>query len=127
MTIRNTLVALIAALLVSCAATEEPKSDPWQKVEMDLTQIDEDGLRGPPDGKVAVAYEFAVPDTEECRVQVKAIDSTVKLMRGSRGRVGAGKDECLCVGSTHQRNWRDVLRQLAELSYVDRIIECHFE
>jgi hypothetical protein len=94
---------------------------------MDLTQLDGDGLRGPPDGKVAMAYEFAVPNIEECKAQVKAIDSTVKLMPGSRGRVGAGKDECLCIGSTHQRNWREVLRRLAELPYVDRIIECHFE
>jgi hypothetical protein len=38
--------------------------DPWAKVEMDLTQLDEAGLRGPPDGKVADAYEFAIPNTD---------------------------------------------------------------
>ena len=29
------------------------------KVQLDVSSLDDDGLRGPPHGKVAVAYEFA--------------------------------------------------------------------
>ena len=98
-----------------------------RKVEFDLAQLDAEGLRGPADGKVAVSYEFCIPNTDECKARVKAIDPTVQFMPGSRGRIGAGKQECLCIGSTHQKNFRQVLQALANLPYVARIIECHFE
>jgi hypothetical protein len=97
------------------------------KIESDPDSLDEAGLRGPADGKVAVACEFAIPDTERCRNRVRSIDRTVQLMAGSRGRVGAGEGECLCIGSTHQENHREVLCALSRLPCVTRIIECHFE
>ena len=121
---------LLAVLFLSaaCARTREAAvDDVWQKVEFDLTRLDADGLRGPPDGKVSLSYEFCIPNTDERKAEVKAIDRTVQLMSGSRGRIGAGKDQCLCIGFTHQENYREVLRALAELPYVERIIECHFE
>ncbi|HAE39146.1 MAG TPA: hypothetical protein DCG57_10980 [Candidatus Riflebacteria bacterium] len=99
----------------------------WRKVEFDISLLDKDGLRGPSDGKVAVSYEFSIPDTDACRAEIKAIDKTVQFMPGSRGRIGARKGECLCIGSTHQDDFQYVLRALAEKSYIARIIECHFE
>lgn len=96
-------------------------------VEIDLESLDADGLRGPADGKVAVAYEFAIPDTPEARVAVRRVDSTVEFMPGARGRVGARPGECLCVGSTHQPDHRAVLAALARLPGVARIVECHHE
>ncbi|MDP6630797.1 MAG: hypothetical protein QGH42_07060 [Kiritimatiellia bacterium] len=99
----------------------------WQKVELDLSRLDADGLRGPADGKVAVSYEFAIPNRAECRAEVTAIDPTVEFMAGSPGRIGATRQQCLCIGSTHQKNYADVIRALADLSYIERIIECHFE
>ena len=101
-----------------------PASSP--KIELDLTKLDANGLRGPVDGKVSVAYEFCIPNTAKYKAQVKAIDPGVRLMPGSRGRIGAGKDQCLCVGETGA-NYRTVLNRLAALSYVKRIVECHFE
>ena len=106
---------------------EPPKPPPPSpKIELDLTKLDANGLRGPADGKVSVAYEFCIPNTDKCKAQVKAIDPGVRLMPGSRGRIGAGKDECLCVGETGA-NYRTVLKRLADLPYIKRIIECHFE
>lgn len=106
---------------------ETVENDSWHKVEFDLAQLDEQGLRGPADGKVAVAYEFSIPRTAEHKAEVQAIDPTVQFMSGSRGRIGAGEDEYLCIGSTHQEGYRGVLQALAELAYVERLIECHFE
>ena len=34
--------------------------------------------------------------------EVNAIDPSVQFMPGSPGRIGAGKDECLCVGATRK-------------------------
>jgi len=107
---------------------EKPKriTEAKKTVELDLTRLDKDGLRGPPDGKVAVSYEFCIPNTDTCKAEVKAIDPTIQLMPGSRGRIGASKDECLCIGTT-RKDYRDVLNRLAKLQYIKRIIECHFE
>ncbi len=107
--------------------TGADESAVWKKVEIDLSQIDAAGLRGPADGKVAVAYEFSIPDTEEARHQVSAIDTTVQFMPGSHGRIGAQPGECLCIGSTHQPEYRQVLFKLASLPFVKRIIVCDFE
>lgn len=118
-------------LLLCCSSCQSPEKsapgDPRDKVELDLTRLDATGLRGSGDGKVALSYEFAIPDTAEYRAEIRAIDPTVQLMPGSRGRIGAGPNECLCIGSTHQEDYEEVLRQLAERPYVKRIIECHFE
>ena len=82
---------------------------------------------GSPDGKVAVSYEFCIPNTPECKTRVRAIDPTVRFMPGSRGRIGARAGQCLCIGSTHQKDYARVLRSLAALPWIERIVECHFE
>lgn len=118
----------LLVLLAGCGdRREELAVDPMTKVEIDLSVLDEEGLRGPADGKVAVSYEFAIPNTSRCRDEVRRIDPSVQFMAGSRGRVGADETECLCIGSTHRRDYLTVLRSLSELPYIDRIIECHFE
>ena len=119
-------VGLLAACQVGCR-TAVPATPAKHVIEFDLSVLDDDGLRGPPDGKVAVSYEFKIPDTSAARAEVRALDRTVQFLGGSPGRIGAGKGECLCIGSTHQPDFRKRLRRLAALSYVERIIECHFE
>jgi len=107
--------------------TDSPVDVNLQKIEFNMAQLDAAGLRGPADGKVALSYEFCIPHTEACLAEVKSIDPTVQFMAGSPGRIGAGKGQCLCIGSTHQPNYRGVLLKLVNLPYVSRIIECHFE
>jgi len=113
--------------LVGCGRQAQESLDPRAKIEIDLEALDADGLRGPPDGKVAVDYEFAIPDTPAAREAVTRIDPSVELMPGSRGRIGAKAGECLCIGSTHQPRHREILLALARLPEITRIIECHHE
>jgi len=120
-------LTLLAACTSCIGVSQGTEPDPRGKVEMDLTCLDADGLRGPPGGRVSMSYEFCIPNTPECRAEVKAIDRTAQLSPGSRGRIGCGNGQCLCIGSTHQANYRQVLRRLAGLPYVGRIVECHFE
>lgn len=122
------MIPILLLFVPACRPSGPSKAvDQSAKIELDLSRLDSAGLRGPADGKVAVAYEFAIPDTLECRAEVQGIDPTVKFMPGSPGRVGAGPGECLCIGSTARQDYRHVLRSLADLPYIERIIECHFE
>ena len=102
-------------------------ADPWQKITFDISKLDESGLYGPPGGKRAQSYEFCIQDTFQNRIVVNRIDPTVKFFAESPGRIGCGKYESLCIGSTHQKDFRGVLQRLAELKYVQRIDESFFE
>ncbi len=101
--------------------------DVFGKVGFVLDRLDADGLAGPPDGKVAISYEFRIPDTPENRATVKAIDPSITISAGPPGRVDAGPGFALCIGSTHQPRHREILLALAELPFVERIAECFFE
>ncbi len=97
------------------------------KIEFDLDSLDASGLAGPPDGKVSIHYEFRIPDTPENRAAVKAIDPSIEIAAGPRGRVNAVKGFCLCTGSTHQPRHREILVSMAKLPFVERIAQCFFE
>ena len=118
--------ATTAPVIVRPEASQAAAPVTSPKIELDLSKLDENGMRGRGTGKVLAAYEFCIPNTAKCKAEVKAIAPGVRFMAGSRGRIGAGKDECLCIGETGP-NYRSVLNGLAALPYVKRIIECHFE
>ena len=117
---------LMLGLTASCASAPEPPPAP-QKIDFDLRQFRPDGLRGPPDGLTSLSFEFCIPDIQEARAEVAAIDPTIEIMPGARGRAGCGPGHCLCIGSTHQPRWREVLLRLDALPYVARIQECFWE
>jgi endonuclease/exonuclease/phosphatase family metal-dependent hydrolase len=97
------------------------------KIGFDLDGLDANGLAGGPDGKVAISYEFRIPDTPENRAAVQAIDPEIGIAAGPRGRVDAGPGFALCIGSTHQPRHREILLGLARLPFVERIAPCVFE
>jgi heat shock protein HslJ len=103
------------------APSPDTADDPIAKVSFDLGAIHDTGLTGPPSGLVALAYEFCIPATPEHLPEVQRIDPTVRAQPGAPGRIGCGAGELLCIGSTHQPNWRSVLQELAALDYVTRI------
>ena len=112
-----------AALLLACAGGRSGTEDAaaLAKVHLDLAAINADGLAGPADGLRAVSYEFCIPANEAAVAEVTAIDRTVEVQRGGRGRIGCSAEQYLCVGSTHQPGHRDVLLRLARLDYVAAI------
>lgn len=119
--VRITISALIAAGLIGWLYSAWPRPESaLAKIGFDLRQLDDDGLYGPPDGKVARMYEFCIPDRPDAVAEVREIDGTVELT-ASRGRIGCTDGELLAVGNTAQPNWLDVLTRLAQLDYVERI------
>jgi hypothetical protein len=128
--LKLTGVVLVAAALAGCHSPPPQGRDPWpdaSKIKFQLEGIRPDGLRGPPDGLVSVAYEFCVPADEGVYQAVRRIDPSVQISPGSPGRIGCSKAQALCTGSTHQPRWRDVIKELSSLPYVAEIRQCFFE
>jgi hypothetical protein len=97
------------------------------KLGFDLADLDESGLIGPPDGKVAVSYELCVPKDQKLVDEVRSIDPSIAIHADSRGRIGCSPAEVLCLGSTHQHSFREILERLCALPYVRRIERTWFE
>ena len=114
-------------LLTGCQAAEPPQVDPMSKITFTLDQLNQDGLYGPPGGLRALHYEFCIPGDSAHEAQVRQIDPTIQIFPQSRGRIGCAPGEYLCIGSTHQPDFRTVLFQLAHLPYVKRIDQAFFE
>ena len=121
----------IAAELLSeagvLAGAENSPLAGCNKLEFDPSKLDEHGLLGPEGGKVALSYEFCVPKDQKLVDQVRAIDATVAIQASSPGRIGCEPTEVLCVGSTYQEGFLDVLAALCDLEYVARIERAVFE
>ena len=122
-------LAAIAALSACTTTASAPALTAAQrdKIVLDLSTLDDRGLRGPPNGRRSMSYEFCIPANERNVAEVQRIDPTLEVMRGSRGRIGCTKNQYLCVGQTSQRGYRQVLERLAGLDYTSRIVESTFE
>lgn len=118
---------LFTLQLTACMKRNLPE-DPsvWNKIKLDFKNIDEDGLTGPANGKVAVHYEFCIPKDEKLWKKVQKTDSSAEKS-DSRGRVGCTPEQWLVIGSTHQKNWKRVLYDLAAIPEVQRIQQTFFE
>lgn len=118
---------VIALVTLAVPAGAALATEPAQKILLDLRDVNEQGLRGPADGLRAVSYEYCIPDTDAAVRQVRSIDATLQVLGHSPGRAGCKRSELLCLGSTHQKNFRQVLQRLAALDYVREIREAFFE
>lgn len=119
--IRSAIVAAVLAFL-SSAALAGPGI-----VDFDLGRLDASGLYGPPDGRRALDYEYCIPAGQPYRDLVSVIDPSARFHSGSRGRIGCKAGQVLVLGNTHQPGYRQILLDLAELPFVERIAEAVFE
>ena len=118
---------LLLLLVIAASAFQCPRKMQklmYKKIEFDYSAIDVHGLRN---GEVAVDYEFCIPAHEEFVQQVLKIDSGIRVMKGSVGRIGCSKSQWLCINTTHSEGWKDKLHRIAYLDYVDRIQETFYE
>ena len=119
--------AMAMSLVRAAAALSAAGSAFNSKIRFDLDRLDADGLQGPPDGLRALHYEYCIPDQADAMHKVIAIDPRLQIQRNSPGRIGCDEGELLCLGDTHQPNYRTVLQRLAALSIVREIRKTHFE
>jgi hypothetical protein len=123
---------LLHALWTGCSSSLPPPdaaTPAYQigKIKFSLDPIRHDGLRGPHDGLTSVAYEFCIPSEEAVYEEIRLIDPSVKFHKGSGGRIGCGDEETLCIGETHQIDWKEKLLTLSSIPYIHEIRECYFE
>ena len=114
--------AIAGLILTTIAATPQAirAESVRDKITFDLSVISPEGLTGNQQSLRSVGYEFCIPAQADRVKEVKAIDSTVQFSR-SRGRIGCRSNQYLCIGETHQPDWKMVLLKLVELDYVKRI------
>jgi len=118
---------LFTLLLSASKCNKEKPSIPSPKITFDLSRIDEEGLGNRPGSQVAIDYEYCIPADEKKASEIKKIDPSLKIMHKSKGRIGCSGIEWLCLGNTHQKNWRKILDKLAEKDYIKRIDRAFFE
>ena len=118
---------LVVFLCTHGLAEEQPRINPRSKISFDFEHLNEQGLYGPPDGLRALHYEFCIPADPRLVAQVRRIDPTIQIFKTSPGRIGCAEEEYLCIGNTHQPNFRNVLLNLAKLPQVKRIDQAFFE
>jgi len=113
----------LSGLILSAIAVTPPAmraENVRDKITFDLSAISPAGLIGNQQSLRSVGYEFCIPAQADRVNEVKAIDPTVQFSR-SRGRIGCQSNQYLCIGETHQPEWKTVLLKLAGLNYVKRI------
>jgi uncharacterized membrane protein (UPF0127 family) len=97
------------------------------KIGFDLGRLDEHGLIGPPGGKRLLHYELCLPADQARIDRALALDPSLELHDGSRGRIGCGDRQVLAVGHTGLPAPEARLRALATLPYVGHIEQTFFE
>ena len=122
-------IIFIVFILLACthSGNNSKSSDPSGKIQFDLSQLNDEGLYGPPYGLRGLSYEFCIPADEHFVSEVQSIDSTLSIQSDSKGGIGCSESEYLCVGNSHQKNYRQVLLRLAGLEYVEKIEQSFFE
>lgn len=92
-----------------------------KKLDFDIHELDDDGLIGPPTGKVSIDYQFCIPSGEAYLEKVLAIDPDLKQMRKYIGREGCLEGHVAMMGSTHKPRHKEILLQLAALDFIEKI------
>ena len=75
----------------------------------------------------SLAYEFCIPNNETYLDKIKEIDESISIYKSGSGRIGCSNNEILCIGETHNKDYKRILTQIAELEYVKSINESFFE
>lgn len=113
---------LVVGPAIQCKRQLKPSA--MAKISFDYSSLDANGLRH---GESSVDYEFCIPANEDVLADIQKIEPDVRVLKGSRGRVGCTGMEWLCIINTHDMEWKKKLYAIAALPYVERLAEVFYE
>ncbi len=120
------IFTILTILIVSCSVFKSAEvKNAEKKMDFTFSKLNKKGLikkRG-----TSLAYEFCIPNKDEYLDKVKAIDSTIAIYKSSKGRIGCGENQLLCIGETADKDYKTILIELTKLPYVKSINESFFE
>ena len=118
------ILLFVSVFTLSCNGSNS--QDP--KITFDLSEFTDNGMRERPKGEFnSINYEFCIPANDETLKEVRAIDTTVGVMKGAKGRSNCSDKEWLCIGSSYQPGFKKVISKLASLNYIRKIDETFWE
>ncbi len=115
------LLFLVVLFVGACVT----KTSNMNKIKFDYSILDNNGLIGPSEGKISLAYEFCIPGTEKARRRILEIDNQMEIST-SPGRIKCSEHEYLCIGHTNQ-NYLEIFKAITQLEFVKRVERCYFE
>lgn len=129
---KSLLLTAISFFLIACyqgrLSSQELKYDPaLDKIIFDISVLSSEGLVGLSDGLRAISYEFCIPANNRALTEIRAINPNIEYYPHSRGRINCKNDQYLCIGSTHNPRWKEILLSIARLEYVERIEQFYGE
>jgi hypothetical protein len=96
------------------------------KIKFNLNMFDKQGLVGEDGGKVALDYEFCVPNNPEILNTIKEIDSSIKPTNG-KGRTKCTDNSILLTGNSYGKDIKRILCELSQLEYIKTINQVYWE
>ena len=121
-------ILILTVSIYSCGSSK-PDTNEVSKINFNLDNFTDDGAMKHPhkEDRGYISYEFCIPADDEHFKEVSSIDSTLALYKTSKGRSACSDKEWLCIGSSHQPNFKKVILALAKLSYIRKINETFWE
>ena len=124
---RKFIGAVILLVILSANADSDEQNKflacHLEKITFDVNRIDGSGMRG----GANVDYEFCIPGQDKYLKEIINISPSIHCSHGEGGRIGCTKDEYLCIGNTHDKNFKSTLCQLSARDYIKQIDECFWE
>jgi len=123
-------IVFVFSLTISCSSSENSnyqiENCNIEKIKFDLTDIDNRGLIGELDNKVALDFEFCIPNKPEIIKEVLAINASLKTQK-SKGRSNCNEQSILVIGNTYNKDFKKLLCKISQLEYVKEINQTYWE
>lgn len=123
---------ILFLVLLSCNSSKNkiantvPENCNLDKIKFKLSIFDKNGLTGDENNKVALDYEFCVPNTPEILNTIKEIDSSIKPTKG-KGRTKCTDNAILLTGNSYNKDIKKILCNLSQLEYITEINQIYWE
>lgn len=123
---------LLVVLLLSCSSAKKRTTDNMNencntnKIKFKLTLFDKNGLTGDENNKVALDYEFCVPNKLEILNTIKEIDSSIKPLNG-KGRTKCAENHIIMIGNSYNKDIKKILCNLSQLECITEIKQVYWE